>query len=248
MSKSNAGNIALVAVAGLGAYLLYGKFGGIGKGIKETVENVTETAKTVYDNPVSDSARTILDDMGIIDKEDPISTIVTYKPLATNPLQAFTGIANLFATGIKNATDTAGKAISDGFDTIVVENVKTLGTTISGNPVNSIVNFFSGLLNQNKETNTDIKDRESMTSNTVLKNGQLVEKDAKTKMIEKVSGIEVKEIIGAPSTLTKEERENLPVVPVEKLAERNDFTGRVAKLAVKVKQGGYTGNILENLK
>ena len=227
MSKSNAGTIALVAVAGIGAYLLYGKFGGIGKGIKETVENVTETAKTVYDNPVSDSARTILDDSGLIDNEDPISTIVTSKPLATNPLQAFTGIANLFATGIKNATDTASKAISDGFDTIVVENVKNLGTTISGNPVNTVVNFVSGLLNQNKETNTGIKDRESMTSDTVLQNGKLVEKDAKTKMIERTSGIEVKEIIGAPSTLTKEERAKLPTKTIDELAQGTSFINRV---------------------
>ena len=66
-------------------------------------------------------------------------------------------------------------------------------------------------------------------SNTVLQNGKLVEKNSTVKMIEETSGQEVKEIIGAPSSLTKEEREKLPTKTISELSQRSDFIGRVFK-------------------
>lgn len=238
MSKSKGTDIvtiALLGALGVGGFLIFKNrkeignfFGGIGEGVQDFTDGVGKW----YGDTIEGIQKGV-DDVGknVGGFFDGIvkGTTNFFGGVGIGLQNTITGIQK----GAQDFADNAGNffgGIAEG----------------AGDLVQGIGDFFSGKRVTEGAPMTTTKAPEY--SNTVLQNGKLVEKDAKIKMIEKTSGQEVKEIIGAPSTLTKEERAKLPTKSFEELAQRNDFIGTVAKLAVKVKEGGYKGNILQNLK
>ncbi len=227
MSKDNVSTILLLAVAGVGGYLLLDKFGSFKKGIDEAVTNVTETVDKIYNNPVSDTSRTILDDAGILDKDNPVSTIASSGSLATNPINRlfdiFGAIGSKIVTGVKERAEDPAEAFK--------QEVKQMGTSTILNPVSSITNFFGGLFTGNKDTSTPIEEKRPTQD--------LSKYEVKNKALyDKILGEGNYEVIGAPLTKEAKEERKLNPVPTksfEELAQQDNFMGRVAKYVLSKK-------------
>lgn len=164
-------------------------------------------------------------------------------------VQDFTdGIGNWYGetvTNIQKGVDDVGKNIGGFFDGVVKG-----ATGFFGDLSGSYVNFIGGI----QDTVTGIQKGAGEFADNVgsffggiadgigdFFGGKRVTEDApepvkapqasKTEIQEKNKLLGTGEVIGAPSKLTKEEKEKLPTLTIDQLAERSDFIGRVFKSA-----------------
>ena len=237
MSKtSDIATIAVVALLGAGGFLIYKNrneignfFGGIGQGVQNFTDGIgqgvgdfTDSVGKWYGDTVEGIQK------GVDDAGKEVGNF--FGGIVDGATNFFSGVGmglQNTVTGIQKGVDDFTAGAGDFFGGIAEG---------AGNLVDGIGDFFGGLFNREEEGATMTPPPIEPTPEpvpepvtTVLQNGKIVEKNAKINMIEETSGIQVKEIIGAPSTLTKEERAKLPTKTASELAKRSDFIGRVFK-------------------
>jgi hypothetical protein len=236
MSKtSDIATIAVVALIGAGGFLIYKNrneignfFGGIGTGVQNFTDGIgkgvgdfTDSVGKWYGDTVEGIQK------GVDDAGKGVGNFFggIVSDIGSSYANLIGGLQNT-VTGIQKGVDDFASGAGDFFGGIAEG---------AGNLVDGVGNFFGGLFNREDEgatmTPAPIEPTpepvpEPVPVTTVLQNGKIVEKDAKIKMIESTSGIQVKEVIGAPSTLTKEERAKLPTKTTSERAQGTSFLSR----------------------
>ena len=237
MSKtSDIATIAVVALLGAGGFLIYKNrneignfFGGIGQGVQDFTDGIgkgvgdfTDSVGKWYGDTVEGIQK------GVDDAGKEVGSF--FGGIVDGATNFFSGVGmglQNTVTGIQKGVDDFTAGAGDFFGGIAEG---------AGNLVDGIGDFFGGLFNNRVEEDAPMTKAPSETKTPIMQGSPSSQDLSKYKVKNKslydsIYGEGNYEVVGAPSALTKEEKEKLPTKTVAELAKGTSFISRVFSYA-----------------